>query len=176
MKLTSAVRFVLSVFVIALLAAAFAPGAAQAQNKSEPTIVDIALAVNAETGEFSTLIAALQAADLVDMFDGKGQYTVFAPTDAAFAALGITPANVASVPGLANILAYHVTEGRRLSQSLLPAKSIEMLNSDYTYSSFMSNSVYIIDNSDLTANAKVTTANINASNGVIHIINQVLLP
>jgi len=51
-----------------------------------------------------------------------------------------------------------------------------MLNSDYTNSSFMSNSVYIIDNSSLTANAKVTTANINASNGVIHIINQVLLP
>jgi uncharacterized surface protein with fasciclin (FAS1) repeats len=76
----------------------------------------MALAVNAETGEFSTLIAALAAA--VDAYD---QVTVFAPTDAAFAAIGLTPDNVGDldVGFLTDVLLYHLKEGHQFSRPVL---------------------------------------------------------
>src|SRR5690606_24188763 len=79
-----------------------------------PTVVEVALAVNAETGEFSTLIAALQAAGLVETLQGAGPFTVFAPTDAAFAAIDLNADNIGSLPvdALRNILLYHVAPGR----------------------------------------------------------------
>src|SRR5688572_13869116 len=82
----------------------------RAQASEGPTIVEAALAVNAETGEFSTLIAAVVRAGLVDTLNGKRQFTVFAPTDAAFAKLGLNAGNIDTVPldALTNILLYHV--------------------------------------------------------------------
>jgi uncharacterized surface protein with fasciclin (FAS1) repeats len=145
---------------------------ADAARPGGSTIVEIALAANAETGEFSTLIAALGAADLVDALNGDGQYTVFAPTDAAFADLGLNADNIGNAldtETLANILLYHVTNGRRISRSLLNARQLTMLNGEKAYLSRMEGDLYIED-------ARVEAADISASNGVIHIINGVLLP
>jgi len=135
------------------------------------TIVAIALAVNAEDGEFSTLIAALGAADLVDALNGSGQYTVFAPTDAAFAELGLYPYNVGDLDPmiLTDILLYHVTDGRRISRSLLNARQVTMLNGEKADLSRDGADLYIDE-------ARVEAADISASNGVIHIIDGVLLP
>jgi uncharacterized surface protein with fasciclin (FAS1) repeats len=135
------------------------------------TIVETALAVNAETGEFSTLIAALAAADLVGALDGKGQYTVFAPTDAAFAELGLNAGNVGTLPTetLTDILLYHVTNGRRASQSVAGARQIHMLNGDFTRISTSAGSVYVND-------AMVVAVDVSASNGIVHVIDSVLMP
>jgi transforming growth factor-beta-induced protein len=134
-------------------------------------IVEIALAVNAEDGEFSTLIAALGAAGLVDALNGSGQYTVFAPTDAAFAELGLYPYNVGDLDPmiLTDILLYHVTDGRRISRSLLNARQVTMLNGETAQLSRMEGALYIDE-------ARVETPDISASNGMIHIIDGVLLP
>jgi uncharacterized surface protein with fasciclin (FAS1) repeats len=144
---------------------------ADAARPGGSTIVEIALAVNAEDGEFSTLIAALVAADLVDALNGRGQYTVFAPTDEAFADLGYDADNIGDVPTetLTDILLYHVTNGRRISNSLLNARQVTMLNGEKAYLSRQGDNLYIND-------AMVVAADISASNGLIHIINGVLLP
>lgn len=135
----------------------------------DATIVDTALAVNQQTGEFSTLIAALQAAGLGGALDGRRQLTAFAPTDAAFAELGLDASNVGDLPGLANVLLYHVTSGRRYAASLNDGEEVEMLNGDTTVVDVTSGDVYLND-------SKVVGANIEASNGVVHVIDAVLLP
>jgi len=144
---------------------------ADAARPGGSTIVEIALAVNAEEGEFSTLIAALGAADLVDALNGGGQYTVFAPTDAAFAELGLYPYNVGDLDPmiLTDILLYHVADGRRISRSLLNARQVTMLNGEKAEISRVGGALYIDE-------ARVEAGDISASNGVIHIINGVLLP
>ena len=114
-------------FVSVLLITMFAFGAyappAQAAPKGD-TIVEVALTANAESGEFSILIAALQAADpaVIQTLSGNGQFTVFAPTDAAFvsllAELGITADALLSNQDLVTqVLLYHVTRGNRNSTS-----------------------------------------------------------
>ena len=162
----SKVLFV-SVLALLLVVAAMAP-TAQAAPPGEPSIVDVAVAVNQDSGEFSTLIAALQAAGLVEALDGNKHYTVFAPTDAAFAQLGLNAGNVGSLPTetLTDIQLYHVTRGDRFSQSVLPVRQIRMLNGDFTHPS-----------RDGTINgATIVAADIDAGNGVIHVIDAVLLP
>ena len=165
-----------ALLAIALLAAPVSAKGAKAP--SDASIVDIALAVNAESGEFSTLIAALSSANLVGALDGDGQYTVFAPTDTAFAKLGLNAGNVGTVPGLADILLYHVTDGRRWSNSVFNAnnsKAIEMLNGGYVWAN---PNLTITDGSAATSDAGIVSPlfNISASNGVIHVIDEVLLP
>lgn len=144
---------------------------ADAARPGNQSIVDIAIAVNEDTGEFSTLIAALIAADLVDALSASTQYTVFAPTDEAFGELGLDAGNVGTLDGalLTDILLYHVTDGRRISQSLLRARQLTMLNGDRAYLSFDGQTLKIDE-------ASVVGADIAASNGVIHIIDTVLLP
>ncbi|GEM_PF-824552 len=142
--------------------------AAQPGNQS---IVDIAIAVNEDTGEFSTLIAALTAAGLVDALSANTQYTVFAPTDEAFADIGLNAGNIGGLDEefLTDVLLYHVTNGRRISQSLLRARQLTMLNGDRAYLSFDGETLKI-------DGASVVGADISASNGVIHIVDTVLLP
>jgi len=121
--------------------------------------------------EFDVLQAAVVRAGLVDVLNGKGQFTVFAPTDAAFVStLGVADeaAAIAAVNGLpidalTNILLYHVTEGRRHSRSVLAAPQYEMLNGQY------------LTRKELAA-AGIAALDISASNGIIHVINSVLLP
>lgn len=136
-----------------------------------PTLVDVALAVNAETGEFSTLIAAVLAADLADALTVRGQRTVFAPTDAAFAELGFDAGNIGTLPEdvLRNILLYHITPGRRLAADVVEAERYRMANGGTTRIRVEEDGVFIND-------ARILVVDVEASNGVIHVIDAVLLP
>ena len=133
-------------------------------------IVDTAV----KAGQFNTLAAALKAADLIETLKGKGPFTVFAPTDAAFANLPagtvgdlLKPENKAK---LVKILTYHVVPGKIMSTSLAgkktDAKTVEGRNIsiDATKGGVTVNS------------AKVTSADVAADNGVIHVIDTVLIP
>jgi uncharacterized surface protein with fasciclin (FAS1) repeats len=139
---------------------------AQSGNKD---IVDTAVAA----GSFKTLAKALQAADLVDTLKGKGPYTVFAPTDEAFAKLPagtledlLKPENKAK---LQRILTYHVVPGRVTSAEVVKLKTAKAVSGD---------SIDIAANGGTVTvdNARVVKADIAASNGVIHVIDSVILP
>lgn len=136
-----------------------------------PNIVDVALAVNADTGEFSTLIAALVAADLVDTLSSRGQYTVFAPTDEAFADIGLDADNIGDVPveDLTDILLFHVARGRRDSTDILGSERVRMLNRGFTFPSIVEDEPFIDD-------APILMPDVEATNGIIHVIGGVLLP
>lgn len=169
MRLGKALSLVSLAILLAVAVGAVAPARASAAPAGS-SIVDIALAVNAKSGEFSTLIAALKATDLVGALDGNKHYTVFAPTDAAFAQLGLNASNIGSLDKatLTNILLYHVAHGDRFSQSVAGARQIRMLNGEFTK---------ISTNGGVSINgANIVAADIDARNGVIHVIDQVLLP
>lgn len=119
-------------------------------------------------GQFKTLVAALGAADLVEALQSPGPFTVFAPTDKAFAALPegtvaslLKPENKAK---LQSILKYHVVPGAIMSKDLIKFSNAKTLQGDKVDLSLMVN------------NAKVIKADIKTSNGVIHVIDQVVLP
>jgi uncharacterized surface protein with fasciclin (FAS1) repeats len=155
-----------------LAAAGLLATAACTMEPASPDIVDIA----AGDPNFSTLVAALQAADLVDTLRGPGPFTVFAPTNAAFAALPpgtvdslLLPENQAT---LQSILLYHVVPGaitsnelvgQRLSVATVNGEAVR-INADNKLGTVRVN------------NATVTQADIIADNGVIHVIDSVLLP
>jgi uncharacterized surface protein with fasciclin (FAS1) repeats len=162
---------IVAVFVFAFTAVFSPTPAPVSAAGGSNTIVEIALAVNAETGEFSTLIAALSSAGLVDALNGRGQFTVFAPTDAAFAKLGLDASNIGTLDKatLTNILLYHVARGERLSGDVVSANRIRMMNGGFTFVSLMGDSAYINQ-------SKIVAVDVLASNGVIHIIDTVLLP
>jgi len=138
-----------------------------------PTIVGVAVAVNAETGEFSHLIAAVQRAGLVDTLNGNRQFTVFAPTDAAFdalfAKLGVSGVDDIPVATLRAVLLHHVAPGERFSADVLASTRIRMLDKSFTHPAIV-NGVPTIDG------ATIVIPDVNASNGVIHVIDEVLLP
>jgi uncharacterized surface protein with fasciclin (FAS1) repeats len=136
-----------------------------------PTIVDVALAVNAESGEFSTLIAAVVSADLLTELSARGQRTVFAPTDAAFAKLGLNAGNIGTLPkaALRDILLYHVTTGRRDAAAVVGSTRIRMANGGFTTVSVGGGGAFIND-------AQIVVTDVAASNGLIHVIDSVLLP
>jgi uncharacterized surface protein with fasciclin (FAS1) repeats len=138
-----------------------------------PTIVETALAVNAQSGEFSQLIAAVSRAGLVDALNGNRQFTVFAPTDAAFAdlytALGVSGVDEIPLATLKAVLLYHVAPGERFSGDVLDASRVRMLSKSFTYPSVDGSTPYIND-------ARIVAADVDASNGVIHVIDSVLLP
>ncbi len=160
-------RFALKASIIAAgvaVAAACAP-----MMESEPDIVDIA----ASNGNFNTLVAAVTAAGLVDTLKGEGPFTVFAPTDAAFAALPAGTVDSLLLPEnkdqLTAILTYHVVPG---------AVTSDQLAGQRLSSATVNGTEVHIDGTDgvTVENATVTTADIIASNGVIHVIDSVLLP
>ena len=160
-------RFVLKSAILATgvaVAAACAPMA-----ESEPDIVDIA----ASNGNFNTLVAAVTAAGLVDTLKSEGPFTVFAPTDEAFAALPAGTVDNLLLPEnkdqLTAILTYHVVPGAVTSDQLAGQRlSVATVNGA---------DVHIDGRNGVKGeNANVTTADIIASNGVIHVIDSVLLP
>lgn len=139
--------------------------------KDAPTkdIVDTAVAA----GSFKTLAAALQAAGLVDTLKGKGPFTVFAPTDEAFAKLPagtvenlLKPENKQK---LVAILTYHVVPGRVLAAQVTKMNSARTVNGE-------SLAISSNDGSVMVDNAKVVQTDILCSNGVIHVIDSVVLP
>lgn len=130
-------------------------------------IVDIA----AGAGTFNTLVAAVQAADLVDTLKGDGPFTVFAPTDEAFAKLpaGTVQALLQDKEKLTAILTYHVVPGRVSSSDVVNLDSAQTVNGQ-------SLSIKVKDGKVWIDNATVITADIEASNGIIHVIDTVVLP
>jgi uncharacterized surface protein with fasciclin (FAS1) repeats len=159
----------------ALLTAMSFPAMAQAGPKG-PTIVDVAAEANEPGGAFenqlNTLIAALQAADptVLETLRGNGQFTVFAPTDGAFSNLGLTPDNVGDVPGLTEILLYHVAHGRRSAADVTTSDQIRTLQKGLLYVS----GATLTDQVGRSAN--IIATDIEAANGVIHAIDEVVLP
>jgi len=132
----------------------------------DKTIVDIA----AEDGRFTTLVAAVSAAGLADTLSGDGPFTVFAPTDDAFAALpeGTVEGLLNDIPTLTSILTYHVVPGAVMSGDLSDGMMPETVNGQ---------TVTIGVDDGVTVNgATVIIADIEASNGVIHVIDSVILP
>jgi uncharacterized surface protein with fasciclin (FAS1) repeats len=153
--------------VVAGALTAWAAGA-QAQQGSKD-IVETAVAA----GSFTTLAKALQAADLVDTLKGTGPYTVFAPTDEAFAKLPQTtledllkPENKAK---LRRILTYHVVSGRVSSSEVVKLRSAKAVSGD-TIDITTNGGTVMVDN------ARVVKTDVAASNGVIHVIDTVILP
>jgi len=130
------------------------------------TIVDVAAA----NGNFKTLVAAVKAAGLADTLSGPGPLTVFAPTDAAFAKLppGTVDALLKDPPKLKAILTYHVVAGKVMAKDVktgtAPTVNGQTINLTASQGGVMVN------------DAKVTAADVAASNGVIHVIDTVLLP
>ena len=130
-----------------------------------PDIVDIAV----NTEGFETLVTAVKTANLVDALKGEGPFTVFAPNDSAFAKLppGTVQTLVQNVPQLARILTYHVVSGKLMKADLAKVNSVISLEG----------SPISIDCSEgfEVKNATVIAADIEADNGVIHVIDNVIL-
>jgi uncharacterized surface protein with fasciclin (FAS1) repeats len=132
------------------------------------SIVDLAVA----TPELSTLVTAVQAAGLVDTLAGPGNFTVFAPTNAAFAALphGTLDALLNDIPALTNILTYHVSADYYPAEALLGQRGrIPTVQGGFLRLDARGSGVQI-------NNASVTAPDVFASNGVVHVIDRVLLP
>lgn len=125
-------------------------------------------------GNFTILLTALETANLKDAVATGGPFTLFAPTDQAFAdllaQLNITPPELLANPDLASILLYHVAPGRERAGELLSSSTQATLSDGKSL-------LVVLEGTDVLVNrAKVTRANVPASNGIIHVINKVLLP
>jgi len=161
-------------FTTALLAGMIAVGivagpAFAAESPKQGTIADIAIA----NGNFTTLVAALSCTGLVPaVSDPHASLTVFAPTDSAFKKLGLTANNICRLPKslLTKILTYHVAGQELFAKDVLAAKKIKMLSGLYTFPSVRNGNAY------LNWYSKIVATDIDASNGVIHVIDHVLIP
>lgn len=138
--------------------------------KSDMDIVDVAVA----NGNFNTLAAALEAAGLVNVLKGDGPFTVFAPTDEAFAKLPagtvenlLKPENIDQLKA---VLTYHVVSGKVM------AEDVVKLNTATTVNGADVNIAVVDEAVKLNNGSKVVMADVNASNGVIHVIDTVILP
>lgn len=143
-------------------------------SESSSDIVATAVA----TPSLSTLVTAVQAADLAETLQGEGPFTVFAPTNAAFEKLPegtldtlLKPENKAD---LSNILTYHVVSGSVMAADLSDGQKVKTLQGDELTVDIMDDKVYLVDAKG--GKAMVTTADVEASNGVVHIIDAVLMP
>ena len=130
------------------------------------------VAVAAENGSFNTLVAAVKAAGLVETLQGEGPFTIFAPTDAAFAKLPagtvedlLKPQNKAK---LVAVLTYHVVPGKIMAADVTTSKAKTVNGQPLSIA---------VSDAGVTVNgARVVTADVAASNGVIHVIDSVVLP
>ncbi len=165
------IRTTMSLLVVAALAAAAigvsASASTASRSEGDTNIVQTALAA----GQFNTLASLLTKAGLVDTLSNGGPFTVFAPTDAAFAkvpkatldALAENPAQLKSV------LLYHVVPGRATAADVVKLTSVKTLDGRPV-------AIKVVDGSVYVDQAKVTTPDVMASNGVIHVIDSVLIP
>ena len=156
----------MSVLVATLLFTAFAHADHHGMKKD---IVDVA----AENGSFNTLVAAVKAAGLVETLKGDGPFTVFAPTDEAFAALPEGTVDMLLKPEnkdkLIAVLTYHVVPGKIMASEVMKLDSAVTVQGETV--------MVGIDHGNVMINkAQVVMADVEASNGVIHVIDAVLLP
>ncbi|MGQ9657259.1 MAG: fasciclin domain-containing protein [Fimbriimonadales bacterium] len=151
---------------VALLASAFVGYSAMSQ-RAEKDIVDTAIAA----GQFKTLVKLVQEAELVDALRGEGPFTVFAPTDEAFAKLpkSQVEALLKDKEALRRVLLYHVVSGKVMASDVVKLRSAKTLQGQNVNIRVRNNTVNI-------NNAKVVKADIVCTNGVIHVIDKVLLP
>ena len=152
------------ILMAAAVATALVPMTAQAQDSD---IVAVATAA----GGFETLLAAATAADLVGVLQGEGPFTVFAPTDEAFAKIPAAQlqALLADKDALQKVLLYHVVPGRVAAAQVVGLDMAETANGQNVKISVSGSSVMVDD-------ANVVATDIAASNGIIHVIDRVILP
>jgi uncharacterized surface protein with fasciclin (FAS1) repeats len=163
-------RFKVTLLTAALTgAAALAPADASAQYAAPKDIVAVAV----EAGSFETLVAAVKAAGLVETLQGPGPFTVFAPTDEAFAKLpaGTVEALLADPEALRAVLTYHVVPGRVMAADVVASNG----GTPATVQG-QSLTIKVVDGKVMVDGATVVSADIGASNGVIHVIDTVVLP
>jgi len=138
-------------------------------DSAKADIVDTAIGA----GDFKTLVAAVKAAGLVDALKGEGPFTVFAPSDAAFSKISSEKTKELLKPenkeALAKILTYHVVQGKVMASDVMKIKSADTLNGKALKISTKDGAVMIND-------AKVITADIACGNGIIHVIDAVIMP
>ncbi len=158
-----------SAAAIALMGAAAPTFAQSYMQESRPDIVEVATSA----GSFTTLVTALKAAGLVEVLQGKGPFTVFAPTDEAFAKLPagtvedlLKPENKEKLQA---ILTYHVVAGRVMASDVAGISSAETVQGQ-------SLTVSVQNGAPMVDNAKIIQTDIAASNGVIHVIDSVVIP
>ena len=158
-KITQAMTIGLFTLAISMFAAAGHHG-------MKKDIVDTAVAA----GDFNTLVTAVKAAGLVETLKGEGPFTVFAPTDAAFAKVPTDTLNalLADKAALANVLTYHVVAGKVMAADVVKLTSAETVQGQAVSIEVKDGKVYV-------DGTQVVTTDIKASNGVIHVIDAVIL-
>lgn len=163
----SSLRLIISAILFSFLFSSLLISGDNKGDSSKKDIVTIAV----ESGKFSTLAKALTETGLVDALKGEGPFTVFAPTDEAFAKLpkGTIEALLKDKDALKKILLYHVVSGKVTSKQVVKLNKAETLSGQNI-------KIQITDGTVMINDSKVTTADVMASNGVIHIIDTVLLP
>ena len=160
-------RLVFSLVAILFLSPLFSSLANAAE---EPTddIVEIALS----NDDFSILVSALQKAELVETLQGDGPFTVFAPTNAAFekllGELGVTAEELLAQPDLAKVLTYHVVPGKVMAADLKDGMMAETVNGEEVK--------FDLSGDPMVNESMITDTDIEATNGVVHVIDTVLVP
>ncbi len=156
-----------TILAVGLLAGSLLSPSLSSAQMAEKDIVETAI----EAGSFTTLATALEVAGLVDVLKGKGPFTVFAPTDAAFEKLpdGILESLLADKKALTQVLTFHVVAGAVMADEVTKMTEAETVSGFKAELKVESGQVYA-------AGAKVITADIIASNGVIHVVDNVMLP
>ncbi|UDY84703.1 fasciclin domain-containing protein [Vibrio diabolicus] len=160
--------FVISATLMATLSFML-PVKAHEHGMMKADIVDVAT----ENGSFNTLVAAVKAADLVDTLKGEGPFTVFAPTDDAFAKLPDGTVDMLLMPEnkdkLVSILTYHVVPGKVMAADVVKLDKAATVQGQYVMIKTMGDKVMVND-------ANVMATDVKAKNGVIHVIDTVIMP
>jgi len=148
----------------------------RAGNMETPTTKQTIVQVAASNPDFSTLVTAVKKAGLVKALSGKGPYTVFAPTDEAFAKVpsATLTALLADKKALADVLTYHVVKGKIPASKLQPTQTVTTLEGKDITIDVANGKATITDGQGNTVN--ITTTDIKTKNGIIHVIDGVLLP
>lgn len=163
-------RIIVTALATAVLATGLVASGAAAPAKPEQSKQNIVRTAVA-AGQFTTLASLLKQAGLAKTLQGKGPFTVFAPTDAAFAKVPKSTLNALAKDkaALRSVLLYHVASGQVPAAKVVKLKSAKTLNGQ-------SVSIRVRNGKVFVSGAQVTTADVMASNGVIHVINKVLIP
>ena len=166
----STINKIANISLIALALTFFASTIIAGGYKDKAEKKDI-ISIAVEAGKFNTLATALSEANLVETLKGEGPFTVFAPTDEAFAKLpeGTVEGLLKDKEALTNILLYHVVSGNVMASDVVKLDSAPTLAKADV-------SVKVEDGKVFINNSQVTTADVKASNGTIHIIDTVLIP
>jgi transforming growth factor-beta-induced protein len=153
-------------FIALFIVSVLSIGMSAAEDDEAKTIVETAI----EAGDFNTLVSAVDAAGLTDTLNGEGPFTVFAPTDEAFASLfASVEIDMNDIEALTEVLTYHVASGEYMAADVVNMTSIPTLQGGNL-------TVEVTDEGVMVNGANVTTTDILCSNGVIHVIDAVLMP